>query len=146
MDKTLTFGIILFLFGLMIGISLPWDNSDQSQEDILLIQESTQTMGAADGNDTDIQLYSYNLTLYNPGSKEIFVESVEPAFRDEFESRMVSDSQRVYVNESIAVESYIHVEDEVTFNMSGLSKEDIDRMSPVITGIEVNSVFILPFP
>lgn len=75
MDKTLTFGIILFLFGLMIGISLPWDNSDQSQEDILLIQESTQTMGAADGNDTDIQLYSYNLTLYNPGSKEIFVES-----------------------------------------------------------------------
>jgi len=146
MDKTLTFGIILFLFGLMIGISLPWDNSDHSQEDILLIPESTQTMGAAAGNDTNIQLYSYNLTLYNPGSKDIFVESIEPVFQDEFESRMVSDSQRVYVNKSVAGESFIHVEDEVTFNMSGLSKEDIDRMDPLITGIGVNSVFILPFP
>ncbi|MDW7733350.1 MAG: hypothetical protein SCH66_13105 [Methanolobus sp.] len=146
MDRTLIFGIVLFLFGLVVGLSIPGETSGAVQEDILGISGSTQTMGSAGANSNDLQLYSYNYTLYNSGSQGIYVRYVEPVFNEEFEKLVISEDRRIYVNKSIGPESAIQVSGNVEFNMTGLSKEDILKIEHLTTGIEVNSVFTLPFP
>lgn len=146
MDRTLIFGIVLFLFGLMVGLSIPWETDSAVPEDVLSIPGSTHTMGSADGNSSDLQLYSYNYTLYNSGRQGIYVRYVEPVFNKEFEKLVISEDRRIYVNKSIGPESAIQFSGNVEFNMTGLSKEDILEIEHLTTGIEVNSVFTLPFP
>lgn len=146
MDRTLIFGIILFLLGLTVGLSIPWETGGAAEEDILCIPGSTHTMGSPGANNSGLQLYSYNYTLYNSGSQGIYVRYVEPVFDEEFEKLVVSEDRSIYVNKSIGPESAIQVSGDVEFNMTDLSKEDILDIEYLTTGIEVNSVFTLPFP
>ena len=146
MDRTLVFGIILFLFGLMLGLSIPWESHSPVQETVLSISDSTHSIGSAVDNSTDVQLYSYNFTLYNHGNQEIYVEYAEPVFSEEFGKLLLSDDHRIYVNKSIIPESTVQISRDAEFNMTGLSKADIFQIETFTTEIEVNSMLTIPFP
>lgn len=147
MDKNITHWILIFLLVLTILLFIGFkENYDSFQtEDGLKIVEATITSSSAESvNGTNIQTYNYDFALYNGGTEEIFLDSVEPLFTKEFLARVIAKYQ-VIGDKTIRPNSTIHVKGKVEFNVSGLSKEqslNLDR----IYSVNVTSTKTLPFP
>jgi hypothetical protein len=144
--KNLTCGFLLLLLVLTILFIGFKENYDSSQgEDELNIVEATLTSGSVESvNNTSIQTYNYDFVLYNAGNEEVYLASVEPLFTKDFLARVLTEDHKIVGNRTIGPNSTIHVNGQVEFDVSGLSKEqslNLDR----IYSVNVTSTKTLPF-
>lgn len=125
MTKNLTCGILIFLLALTILLVAIKENNDSSRaEDGLEIVEAEEASGPVDGiNNTSIEAYTYDFLLYNGGTEEVYLDSVEPLFRKELSARVLTEDHKIVGNKTLKPHSSIHVKGNAEFNLSGLSKE-----------------------
>ncbi len=147
MNKNLICGILIFLLTLTILFIGFKENYDSSQtEDGLKIVEATLVLGSVEGvNNTSIQTYNYDFALYNEGSEEVYLDSIEPLFSKDFLARVLTEDHKIIGNRTIGPHSTIRVKGQVEFNASGLSKKQILNLARIYS-VNVTSTKTLPFP
>lgn len=133
--------LIVFLIGVGVGFSVPiFSIQDVETSNDLEIVESVTSLGALDVNNTDIQVFSYNFTLYNGNSHEILIKSFKPEFSQNFSEIVITENNEQIVGKSIEPEGAVQIEGSNQLNITGLSKEEISSMEPLIKSINITSV------
>lgn len=145
MTRNLTCMVLIFLLLLTIlYIAINEYNDSHQTEGGLEIVESEGASGPADVNNTSIEVYSYNVTLYNEGNEEIYLDSVEPIFRKDLAVRVLTEDHEIVGNKTIKPHSTVHVKGRAEFNFSGLSEEKYSALD-YLYGVNVTSTKTLLF-
>ena len=85
-------------------------------------------------NDVSRQVISYQITLQNRESMAVTVHSVMFIFPKELDQRLRSD-RNVTIENTIASNETIHINGQVEFDATGITKEQILGWGPLIKGI-----------
>ncbi|ADI73650.1 hypothetical protein Metev_0749 [Methanohalobium evestigatum Z-7303] len=137
----------VFLIGLAVGISVPmFGVQDVETNDCLEVVESTTSLGALDENNTNIQIYSYNFTLYNGNEHKLLIKTFKPEFSQNFSDIIVTKNTTQIINKSIEPEGFIQIKNDIRLNTTGLSKEELLELEPFIQRINITSVTSHPIP
>lgn len=138
---------IVFLIGLAVGLSVPmFGVQNVETSDGLVVVESTTSLGALDENNTNIQIYSYNFTLYNGNEHKFLIKTFEPEFSQNFSDIVITKNTTQIVNKSIEPECSIQIKKDIRLNTTGLSKEELLELEPFIQRINITSVTSHPVP
>jgi hypothetical protein len=113
----------------------------------LNITESTYAVGAAsEANNGEIQVFSYNYTLYNQGPERVYIDTAEPLFKKDFLTKVIPKQHKILVNKTLEPDSSILIGGQVEFNASNLTKEQISSLEPYIYAINITSTKTIAFP
>lgn len=108
--------------------------------DGMRVPEMSTHMRAVDENNTDMHIFFYDIILYNSGDEEVYVNSVEPVFSENFSKMVLVDKNIIVVDKIINGTSSVEVSGHVEFNTTGLSKEEIlDSTEENIIGYSISS-------
>ena len=133
--------LIVFLIGVGIGFSVPmFSIQDAETSNDLEIVESVTSIGALGENSNDIQVFSYNFTLYNGNNHEILIKSFKPEFSQNFSEIVITENNEQIVGRSIENEGTIQIEGSTQLNTTDLSKEELFSIEPFIKSINITSV------
>ena len=111
----------------------------------LVISGMNTSIGAPSSVAPNTQNYSYSITLKNNSGVTVYLQSIEPVLSKNVESKVLADYLRS-VNKNVAPGGNIEVSGSFPFDATGLSKEDIAKLEPFITGVRVVSEETLPVP
>jgi hypothetical protein len=141
MTKNFTYLILIVLIVLTVLFIRPAEIEHSSQaEDELKIVDSVHLIGATPNvNGTDIQLYSYNYTLYNGGDEKVYIDAFEPLFKTDFLARVLTKEHKIFVNKTIEPNTSILIRGQVEIDSSNLTKEQIFGFGPYVYGVNITS-------
>ena len=132
MNKTHIYGMLLFLAGIASGMLITWHNpANTPQEPALSIPHMTESIG---------ENITYNLFLYNSGTQEMHIVSVEPIFNEDIGQILTSDDLKIPVNKILQPGSAIEIYGSADINNTNLTKTDILKIETVTEGFNVTSV------
>ncbi|WP_135611976.1 hypothetical protein [Methanococcoides sp. AM1] len=125
MDKAVVYGLLILFLGIAIGYSI---NDMATVEEVpggIQVPEMSAGGHFADENNTDVPIWSYDITLYNSGNEDVYVNSVEPIFGENFSKNIVTENNTIVVEKIINETSSIGVSGQVKLNTTGLSEFSI---------------------
>ncbi len=103
-------------------------------------------LGLAENNSPDTQRLSYQISIGYRGTGTVKLQDVGPVLGKAF-SRLVISSQMTEVPAtSLNTWDAINVSGEIIFNAKGLSKFDIVKLEPFITGFRINPETVVGVP
>jgi hypothetical protein len=102
-------------------------------------------IGGAEGN-TDEQVFSYNLTLFNAEPVNVVVHWIVPVLVGEVSKRALTADHRVIVEKTLVPNTYLEISGGFTFDTKDVSKIQIMSWEPFLTGITVSSDITLSLP
>jgi len=111
----------------------------------LSVIEMNASIGAVFST-SETQRLTYRVTLKNNSAVNIYIDYIEPVVIPDIDSRVLLAGLIKAVGRSVASGGTIEVSGSFTFDATGLSKQDIDKMQPIITGIRVVSDQTLKIP
>ena len=111
----------------------------------LSVIEMNASIGAVSST-SETQRLTYGVTLKNNSAVNIYIDYIEPVVIPDIDSRVLLAGLIKAVGRSVASGGTIEVSGSFTFDATGLSKQDIDKMQPIITGIRVVSDQTLKIP
>jgi hypothetical protein len=100
------------------------------------ITDITTGLGSYE-KDPELQECTYTLNLINNSNNNIFIKSITPVFSEHFEELLIDDDYEFEINSSIESQGSMLIKDKVVFSMKGMSKADIDKISPYIMGVDI---------
>jgi hypothetical protein len=109
----------------------------------LSVVEVTTAIGAAAG---DTQIISWSAVLQNNSRNTVFIEMVEPVPAPGLEPMVLADNLVRTVSKFVVSGQSVVVNGSFPFNAQGLTKADIDKLQPLLTGFRVISDETLPVP
>jgi hypothetical protein len=95
---------------------------------------------------SETQRLTYGVTLKNNSAVNTYIDYIEPVVIPDIDSRVLLAGLMKAVGRSVASGGTIEVSGSFTFDATGLSEQDIDKMQPIITGIRVVSDQTLKIP
>jgi hypothetical protein len=110
----------------------------------LRIQNWGTSVSGEEGN-SNLQVVSYNVTLFNPGPNTVTLKWLEPVLKDTITKRVLDKDLRVTVNQIIAPNSPLVVSGKFNFDSNGLTKTDIARWGSFLSGVTFLSEQTIPF-
>ncbi len=105
----------------------------------------TVAIGLVDNDNTDIQRCSYQISIQYRGKDSVKLESIGPVLTDAFSRLVVSSKMDPVANATLNTWDTIEVSGEIIFNAKGLSKFDIVKLDPFVSGLRINSERVLTF-
>jgi hypothetical protein len=140
MDKVVVYGLLILFLGIAIGYNVSDMATIEQVPDGMRVPEMSTHMRAVDENNTDMHIFFYDIILYNSGDEEVYVNSVEPVFSENFSKMVLVDKNIIVVDKIINGTSSVEVSGHVEFNTTGLSKEEIlDSTEENIIGYSISS-------
>jgi hypothetical protein len=136
-DKGFLHGSLLLFLGVIIGLSASNLSCGPVPLEGLIFTDGFMHSGHSDNN-TSIYMYNYNLSFYNSGNKNIYVNSIEPVLS--LDSRIISTQRSLAsdVNRYVAAGSVISIEGSIEIDSENSTKEELMEIAP-ITCINVTS-------
>ncbi|WP_305065039.1 hypothetical protein [Methanococcoides sp.] len=147
MDKTVAYGLLILFLGIVIGYSVNDMASSEEAPDGIQVPEMSAGGRFADENNTDVFIWSYDITLYNSGDGDVYVNSVEPIFSENFSKMVVTENNIIVVEKTINGTSLVEISGQVELNTTGLSKEEISDINDFsIIGYNITSRETIDWP
>ena len=112
------------------------DRASQDTKDVY-IPSMIEAIGGVENN-TDEQRLSYEISLCNGKTDEIFVSWIEPIYFNELLQRSQTKNHKVVVERTILPNDCIQINRELIFDSKGLSKTGIISWEPYITGFRIS--------
>jgi hypothetical protein len=127
-DKRFLHGSVLLFIGVLIGLSVSSLSCGPVPVEGLIFVESV--MSGHSGNDSFTEVYNYNMTFYNSGNEDIYVNTIEPVLSSD--SRILSTQQSLIseIERYVPAGSVVSIEGSILINSEDSTKEEI-------TGIEI---------
>ena len=147
-NQKILIGIGILIFGIMLLSIITYligtkDGSNLSEG--VKIVGMTSGIGSA-GNNTGIdeQIYSYDISLFNGGNDEVYINWVEPIYSNELLNKSLTENHEVIVEKIVPPNTYIEISGELKFDSKGLSKTEIESWDPYITDFRISYEKIIP--
>jgi len=103
----------------------------------------TTSIGQAAG---DTQTVYWEVVIQNKSSNTVFIENVEPVTSPGMEPKVLAGNLLRAVSKNIVPGQTVVVSGSFPFDAKGLTKQDIDKLQPVVTGFRVIYDETLPVP
>jgi hypothetical protein len=128
-DKGFLHGSILLFLGVLIGLSVSSLSCGPVPVEGLIFVEGLMS-GGSDTNDS-IYMYNYNMTLYNSGDKDIYIDAIEPVLSSD--PRIVSTQQSLVseVNRYVPAGSVISIKGNIEIDSENSTKEELMDIDPI---------------
>jgi len=140
MNKAVVYGLLILFLGIAIGYSINDMATIDEVPDGIQVPGMSAYLRSAAENNTDSHIWFYDIILYNSGDEDIYVNSVEPIFSEDFSKLVLDDNNIIVVDRSINGTSSVEVSGQAEFNTTGLSKEEIlDSTDGNIIGYRISS-------
>ncbi|WP_321428511.1 hypothetical protein [uncultured Methanolobus sp.] len=142
-DKGFLHGSLLLFLGVLIGLSVSSLSCGPVPMEGLIFVDGLMSGGS--GTNDSIYIYNYNLTLYNSGDKDIYIDAIEPVLSSD--PRIVSTQQSLVseVNRYVSAGSIISIEGNIEIDSENLTKEELMDIDPIkcinMTSIETIHCF-----
>lgn len=115
-------------------------------ESNVIIPGMRTSIGTVDST-SDVQVFSYTVTLQSALEQPIYINWIAPVPSGEFAERVITPDLRVRVDKAISSSTDIEVSGEPRFDATGLStKAEIGALEPFMSGVKVNSERTLALP
>jgi|WetSurMetagenome_2_1015567.scaffolds.fasta_scaffold155294_3 hypothetical protein len=124
--------LLIFLILILAGCSSSTTPNISSMGGIWATNISTSI--GSKNNDVSQQVITYQITLQNREPMAVTVHSVMLLFPKELDLRIKSD-RNVTLENTIASKGTIHINGQVEFDATGVTKEQISGWGPPIKGI-----------
>lgn len=109
----------------------------------LAVVDSSTSVGQGSG---DTQIISYSATLQNKSVNSLFIEMVEPVPSKDLEPKVLADNLTRAVSKHVVSGQTVDVKGSFPFDAKGMTKADIDKLQPFITGFRVIYDETIPVP
>jgi hypothetical protein len=109
----------------------------------LQIKSWGSSVSGEEGN-SNLQVVSYNVTLFNPGPNTVTLKWLEPALKDPISKRVLDKDLQVTINQTIAPNSPLVVSGKFSFDSNGLTKNDISSLGSLLSGVTFSSEQTIP--
>jgi hypothetical protein len=94
----------------------------------------------------DTQTVYWSVVIQNKSSNTVFIEMVEPVSSPVMEPKVLAGNLLRAVSKNVVSGQSVVVEGSFPFDARGLTKPDIDKLQPFITGFRVIYDETLPVP
>ncbi len=135
--------IIVAILSLCCISSVACSDSDDSQMGIQIV-DGVGSIGG-DPENTEHQTLTYNWQLKNYNKEEVLLQWVQPNLSDELANRLLIDDVKVDVGKIVGSGESIEVNGVITFDASGLSKQEISEDFD-ITGLTISTESMVYLP
>ena len=128
-DKGFFHGSLLLFLGVLIGLSISSLSCGPAPVEGLIFVEDV--MSGHSGNDSSTEVYNYNLTFYNSGAEDIYVNTIEPVLSSD--PRIITTQQSLVsdINKYVPAGSVISIEGSIILNSENSTKEEIMDIEPI---------------
>jgi hypothetical protein len=109
----------------------------------LQIKSWGTSVSGEEGN-SNLQVVSYTVTMFNPGPNPVTLKWLEPVLKDPISKRVQDKDLHVIVNQIIAPNSPLVVSGKFSFDSNGLTKMDIASWGSFFSGITFSSEQTIP--
>jgi hypothetical protein len=122
-DKRFLHGSVLLFVGFLIGLSASSLSCGPVPVEGLTFVEGVVSGHSA--NDSSTEVYSYNLTFYNSGNKDIYVNTIDPVLSSD--SRILSTQQSLIseIERYVPAGSLVSIKGSILINSENSTKEEI---------------------
>jgi hypothetical protein len=122
-------GSILLFLGVLIGLGVSSLSCGPVPVEGLIFVDGLMSGGS--GTNDSIYIYNYNLTLYNSGDKDIYIDVIEPVLSSD--PRIVSTQQSLVseVNRYVPAGSVISIEGNIEIDSKNSTKEELMDIDPI---------------
>ncbi|WMW24893.1 hypothetical protein RE474_12535 [Methanolobus sediminis] len=136
-DKRFLHGSLLLFLGVLIGLSVSSLSCGPVPVEGLIFVDGL--MSGHSGNDSFTEVYNYNLTFYNSGGEDIYVNTIEPVLSPD--PRILSTQQSLVsdINRYVPAGSVVSIEGSIIINSENSSKEDLIDIEQTIRCIKMTS-------
>lgn len=97
----------------------------------LAMVSATTSVGAQNG---DTQIISYTAVLQNKSANSVYIESMEPVPSASLAPKVLADNLIRGVSKNVVSGQTLEIRGSFPFDAKGMTKEDIDKLAPFITG------------
>jgi acyl-CoA synthetase (AMP-forming)/AMP-acid ligase II len=136
-DKGFLHGSLLLFLGVIIGLSASNLSCDPVPVEGLIFVEGL--MSGHSGNDSSTVVYKYNLTFYNSGNENIYVNTIEPVLSSDPRILSTQHSLVSEINRYVSPDSVVSIEGSILINSENSSKEDLIDIEQTIRCINMTS-------
>jgi hypothetical protein len=109
----------------------------------LAVTDVTTSIGLAAG---DTQTVYWSVVIQNKSSNTVFIELVEPVPSPGLEPKVLAGNLLRAVSKNVVSGQSVVVSGSFPFDARGMTKPDIDKLQPVVTGFRVIYDETLPVP
>jgi hypothetical protein len=142
MEKGLSYGLLIIVAIILPGLSSNIWSCGPVQVEGLFLVDGSSSIGSSDVNGS-INIYSYSFTLYNSGSDDIYITTVEPVLAQSPYIVSSQDSLRQEINKLVVSGSSLTIQG--TIELTGnVSKEEIMNLEPIID-VNISSTQTIPY-
>ena len=138
-------GLIILISIFLNSCSLSTNTPTSTPTVGIKITSMDTAIGGSEENSNE-QIFSYNITLFNAEPVDVVVHWIEPVLTGEISKRVLTVDRRIVVEKTFAPNSYLEISGRFTFDASGASKSQITSWGPLLTAITVSSEMTLSFP
>lgn len=143
MEKGISYGLLIIVVGILIGMSTNmWSCGPVKVEGLILV-DSTSSIGSSVEDESNT-LYTYSFSLYNSGQDDIYITGIQPVLAQS--PYIVSSSESLFqkINRFLESESSLTFEGVIELNAENVSKEEIADLKPIVY-INVSSTQTIPY-
>ncbi|WMW22795.1 hypothetical protein RE476_02935 [Methanolobus mangrovi] len=142
MEKSHSYVLMIIVIAFLISLSTNMWSCGPVQIEGLFLVDGSSSIGSSDANDSN-NIFSYSFTLYNSGSNDIYITTIEPVLSQSPYIVSSQDSLRQEINKLVVSGSYVIVEG--TIELTGnVSKEEIMNLEPIVH-VNVSSTETIPY-
>ena len=142
MEKSISYGLLIAVAIVLIGLSSNMLSCGPVQVEGLFLVGGSSSIGSSDANGSN-NIYSYSFTLYNSGSNDIYITTIEPVLAPSPYVVSSQDSLRQEINKFVVSGSSFTVKG--TIELTGnVSKEELMNLEPIID-VNVSSTQTIPY-
>ena len=144
--------IILVALGIFafINFSEPAANTGNEGSTLELqepgIRVSGITTSVGQGSSEYRQTISYTATLQNAETSAVYIQTAEALVASDIKPRITGGDTIINVEQEVPAGETIEISGQIEFNSEALSKNDIDAISPLLTGFRINSYRVILVP
>ena len=134
--------IILLFIAVILSFIATKTNSFASGKG-LQVSDSTIVLQEKDGI-TDIKVIKYSVTLKNSGSYPLTVDTLVPVVNADVLKIVSPEDTQVVVEKPIKPGGTLVVNNQLQFDLQGVTKDQISHWGQLITGFKVTTEQVLP--
>lgn len=146
-DKGFLHGTLILFVGVIIGLSVSNLSCGPVPVEGLIFVDGSMYSGHSENN-TSIYVYNYNLTFYNSGDKDIYVNTIEPVLSSDPRIISAHESLVSVVNRYVLSGSSISIEGSIEIDSQNATKEELIDIEPIqcinVTSTETIHCFNYP--
>ena len=120
-------------------------NPVNSQTYGIRIMDASSSISGVDGN-PDQQVVSYKVTLDNSNANPVILLWLEPVLQDFVSGRMLDNSIRVDVNQTLDPNTQLEVQGKLVVDTSGITKLDLSKLGSIVSGFTISLNQTIPLP